>query len=460
MPPATVATIPPDVIEFYSALGQYDNRLEGLLLSDYGLYVKNDNVRLAEVEDGHTDAKYKRVQVGITMLDEVPTLYLAICRQCNDVIHRDNSHAKRNKTGNTIINPPENAIANGNWIGILPERFKGLTRTDESSISLMVPCLHLSTVVSGHETLDSHHFIVKNPNPVIEEVPRNLHAIHRLTLVGPMTSEVQAAQRKRFPWQHSLCKEFLNFLKLKNKLYIQHDNNINMGSFNNQAQFNETDFNESLVVDRTDTGGNAVNPKLVRIMLFGITNHNEGKITNTSAPAATSNANVTQEEQCRSKFVFQPETESNESAKPTDVIAFNSSNTVYNKNFALCPYFYPTLLPYGCGGPAEERLVPLTAKKWILRSLRLNCRSGIGFQNHHSFLPMGFDAISTKEAYASQFVAMRIKKNAIKTGLWKKEEILQCETYAKLADTCLKTGQKVNNYIFFQLYSLHWFNLL
>ena len=91
MPPAAVATIPSDVMEFYSALGQYNNRLEGLLLSDYGLYVNNDNVRLAEeVEDGHTDAKYKRVQVGITVLDEVPTLYLAICRQCNDVIHRDN----------------------------------------------------------------------------------------------------------------------------------------------------------------------------------------------------------------------------------------------------------------------------------------------------------------------------------------------------------------------------------
>jgi hypothetical protein len=59
--------------------------------------------------------------------------------------------------------PPLNAIANGNWIGYLPHKFSTISRTEEQTVSLMIVCIYVSTVIgSGNKVLNSHHYIIKN----------------------------------------------------------------------------------------------------------------------------------------------------------------------------------------------------------------------------------------------------------------------------------------------------------
>jgi hypothetical protein len=51
----------------------------------------------------------------------------------------DNDDVVASQEGVFYGKPPRFAIANGNWIGMLPAEFRDISRTDEMSISLKVP---------------------------------------------------------------------------------------------------------------------------------------------------------------------------------------------------------------------------------------------------------------------------------------------------------------------------------
>ena len=89
--------------------------------------------------------------------------------------------------------PPINAIANGNFIGHLPKEFEDLSRSEEAAVALMIVCIYLSTIVSSKMTVvNSHHYIIKNPDPMIRNVPASVSGTVRVAMVGAFTSENEA----------------------------------------------------------------------------------------------------------------------------------------------------------------------------------------------------------------------------------------------------------------------------
>ena len=329
--------------------------------------------------------------------------------------------------------PPMDAIANGNWIGVLPLQFAGMTRTDELSVSLMVPCVFLATIVgTNQKKICSHYYVIKNADPIIRHVPADITGSYRLTLVGALTSEAIAKQRIRYPLNVPLDRSFLEWALCNHSDYIKHQSFVNLSA--------EDVTDEGCVIDRTDSSENPVCAELITSMTFGSTSYNTGDATSMDT-SATSSTNDYTETDIRSKFIFQMSNVPGNDAGPTDFLARNSSNYSYGKNFSDVPLFFPTLIPYGCGGPAQARIVRMSAEHWIKRALRVG-KDGL-FQKHWGFLPVAFDYIAFKKACTQQYISMRMNKTAIQAGVWKKSDINECVKYSNILEQCLRRGEKV-----------------
>ncbi|KAI8850338.1 hypothetical protein BC829DRAFT_442354 [Chytridium lagenaria] len=71
---------------------------------------------------------------------------------------------------------------------------------------------------------------------------------------------------------------------------------------------------------------------------------------------------------------------------------------------------FPTLFPYGRGGPGEHRTRRLTLLQWIRRSLRVYGRR---FPTHYAFSALAYDKISTQAAYRSLSCSMKIQRTNV-----------------------------------------------
>ncbi|KAI8839598.1 hypothetical protein BC829DRAFT_420209, partial [Chytridium lagenaria] len=70
---------------------------------------------------------------------------------------------------------------------------------------------------------------------------------------------------------------------------------------------------------------------------------------------------------------------------------------------------FPTLFPYGCGGPGENRERKLTLLQWIRRCLRVWGRQ---FATHYAFAAFAFDKVATQHAYRSLSCSMKVQRHA------------------------------------------------
>ncbi|KAJ3221338.1 hypothetical protein HDU78_000528, partial [Chytriomyces hyalinus] len=92
------------------------------------------------------------------------------------------------------LKKPVEAIANGNWIGYLPHEFPDILRTTESVVSLMQPCIYLSSVFGNLDckTIKSHHYISVFDKPVLQQIPAMPWDHLRVTFVGLFATEEYA----------------------------------------------------------------------------------------------------------------------------------------------------------------------------------------------------------------------------------------------------------------------------
>jgi len=322
--------------------------------------------------------------------------------------------------------PPAEAIANGLWIGELPEQFHGLTRTDELAISLMVPSVFLATVVgTTHHKVCSHFYVVQNKDPIIRHVPANTNESFRLTVVGAMTREEIAVQRTRFPLQVSLCQEVLAWYLENNLEYIKYKNYVDV----NRIDFSD----EGCFVDRTDSSANPVDKSVVDSMIFGTTTYNTGDGSETEA---------SEHSEIRSRFIFEMPVIGDQKKSSIDLLARNSSNFVHAKNLANLPLFFPTLIPFGSGGPSQPRLVQISVEHWIRIVLLLGKRGS--FQKHWGFLPVAFDFIAVKKAFTAQYIAMRMNTAAVKAGTVAKKSLQACVDFSNDLERRQRRGEKVH----------------
>ena len=208
--------LPQTLIDCYN-LESYDSRFQNILLSRFGIFQDSQGLVPAIVDNGGP-------------------FYGCFCDDCLPVIMKDIKRKKRKSQFNSspagrsersideliggdddmdidyTDRPPMYAIANGNFIGHLPDRFQDLSRSEEATISLMIICIYLSTIVSSHMTvINSHHYIIKNPDPVLRSIPASTAGSVRVAMVGAFTEEKTARVSIKFHksiyhtfWNHVL----------------------------------------------------------------------------------------------------------------------------------------------------------------------------------------------------------------------------------------------------------------
>ncbi|KAI9327432.1 hypothetical protein BDR26DRAFT_901351 [Obelidium mucronatum] len=99
--------------------------------------------------------------------------------------------------------------------------------------------------------------------------------------------------------------------------------------------------------------------------------------------------------------------------------------------------FFPTLLPFGEGGPACHRVRHLSVNRWIKRCLKLH--GGI-FGRHWGFTAIAYDYTALEQSFSQQYLTMRVRASAISDGKWTKEDIQKCYNHSRQMDECLKRG--------------------
>jgi len=389
-----------------------------------------------------------------------------------------------------VLPPPINAIANGHWTGYLPREFMGLSRTEEQACALIILNIFLSTsVISENKVVNSHIYLIKNPQPLLRYFADELTGTILHTMVGAHVSLQQALIRIRFPMRVDDSRRFLGFLDRSSITYMATEHRLTQG-------LDEAMDYENLIVDRTDESDNKVSKKLVRLMQFGITSYNHGTADSDDSddplaplcpPCATqtsSSAGTTMDvdrgtnnfphgddesdeededpddENTRMHMLFQPiipvrdmmpSTEDDAVAArqrvPVNVlIAFNSSTMPKTRGLGSFAYAFPTRFPYGSGSFDEAREVRMTETQWLVRSLRLHGEKGNRNSQHYGMLASGFDMVAMTKAFRSQYVSMRVKQDAISNfGLWNKEDIRECIKYSEDVEERARRGQSAHD---------------
>ena len=394
---------------------------------------------------------------------------------------------------------PLNAIANGNYIGYLPSEFHSIKRTEEQTVALEIMQFFLHTIIGGdNKVLNSHTYLIKNPDPLLREFCHDVIGSILFTLVGAHVAEQIAMIRQHFPLSVDDAKAFLQFLDNKNLIYKATDHRLD-------RELETVMQPSNFIVDRTNDSANKVSPKLIRLMQFNNSTYNLGtaeSVEPAPARACTSSSEVPglidmdleegeeddekegamEDEDCQSsndvsnmvdmdlekrvppqneaepdhddtrvldmdenanvQMVFQPMM-TGSSKKINKIIAFNTTNLAERRGLGSLAYAFPTRFPYGCGTFNEQRPRKMTERQWMLRTLRLHGEKNNRNSQHYGLLAAGFDHIALMKAFRGQYVSMRVKQDAISNyGLWNKDDINECIAYKEEVEERSKRGLK------------------
>jgi hypothetical protein len=139
-------------------------------------------------------------------------LAIDMCDTCWSVISNPKS-----------VKPPKLAIANGNWIGTVPDDFKALRWLEEQTVALHLPYTYICKLWKdvGTNVMKSHTFLVKNPTPFVEMIPGDVAGKTRITLVGAFTKQEKVEIYNRYEWNLPLARKFAAFLRENNLTYSE-----------------------------------------------------------------------------------------------------------------------------------------------------------------------------------------------------------------------------------------------
>lgn len=158
----------------------------GLLLSKSGIFVKQNSefVPAADISTAGDDV--------------ASAYYLKCCRDCLATVRETKQTARESK--NHCFYPPVNAIANGNWLGVLPKEYEEFTRTDEQAIALYQANIYLATIVGSRKAINSNSYILDIGTPIIQHlgIPNDVTSTIRMTLVGAFTPIAKAQVRQLY----------------------------------------------------------------------------------------------------------------------------------------------------------------------------------------------------------------------------------------------------------------------
>jgi hypothetical protein len=418
-----------EILEDYDA-SEFHEGLKGILLSRHGIYIKTSCT--------------KSISSSLEIYQEAPRImdggqlspyYLGACKECSSVVCQQPT---ANEIKKYEYPPPVDAIANGHWVGYLPDKFKNFTRSDEQCLSLKQLVIYLSTISGSKTKICSHHYIIENPSPIITVLPGKVEGCVRLTLVGAFTSEVEASQRMRFVLQHELNKEYLEtILFKKNVRYMGKEDMYD------PLRFETIDRNVA-ILNRCEGTTIEVDPKLLRIVEFSNTLHNVSdghSDKENEAEAVTTNS---------TNFIYEPKPGSDFLVHNTNILPKERS---IDNLVDCCPFLYV----YGRGGYIEPtRAVHMSEERYLMRCLRV---SKGRFPTHPCFSAVAFDIIAHTYVSKSQFLSMKVSKKWIQNGIIDKSTVLKAVEYKNKVLACEKKAMKVLSQVFNTLLTCKSHNL-
>jgi hypothetical protein len=136
--------------------------------------------------------------------------WLDVCDEC---------HSSLQKKGNK---PPKHAIANGFYVGALPDHLHAATWIEKVMTQLVTVVAQTRVMRGGrHRSIRSHCMVFDaNPDPPATLLPRRVdrNGPYRVVLAGPMTSEQTDTIRKLHHARGCVVNELLQFYKAHNNL--------------------------------------------------------------------------------------------------------------------------------------------------------------------------------------------------------------------------------------------------
>lgn len=280
------------------------------------------------------------------------------CEQCID--HLRNKRTK---------NPPKFAIANGNFIGSLPDDLKDLKPTEVAMVSLAG---HITQVVNvqggiGRKLIGHSTVFINKPGPPITLLPKKpLEASLQVVFAGG--KQATQNQKDQILYKHFVRTEqvyaFASFLKTNNPLY---------SSVNIQQTLDQDGFDPTHILDDDVQFQNE---------LFG-SNHNHNITTEAENPDVE-----LQEIQSSSLLTIQHS---------------DSIVDIHTKNLFLMAF--PDLFPFGRGGFEETRKIKISFLLWVRYLLR---HSRFQFIQHPVFCLIAFDIQNRKNLLNTQCIKCSI----------------------------------------------------
>ncbi|KAJ3072408.1 hypothetical protein HDU98_003690 [Podochytrium sp. JEL0797] len=424
-----VDDLDPLVLSQYD-VSSFDQRLAGLFLSPFGFYHRDGSLHFPVKLDAG-DLVYEP-QPGVFAPAPRDDLLVAMCPDCWDCIKDclptafESDDELSESKSSTSTKMPVEAIANELWIGRLPDHFGTISRTDENVISLAQPGIYLTSIIGNSErkTVKSHTYVMKQSKPVLRHIPAAVGDTIRVSIVGAMTPEETAGQKKRYAVQ-PIAFELLDWLEIHHRGYKEHTEYIN--------EERVLPANDNVFVDRTVGGDFPANEKLVRLMDH--TTYNSG-------------CSETREESI-AHLVFSPNADQVVSAPDTDHVAaphgprsqdyavFKSTNLSKARKLEGIDLYFPTLFPFGYGGPNVERNAHLSVARWGKRCMKLH---GGAFPRHWGFVAWLYDYIALEKSFSQQYLSMRVRSSAVADGKWTKDDVHACYNHSHQMEECLRRG--------------------
>jgi hypothetical protein len=130
--------------------------------------------------------------------------------------------------------PPKFSIANGNFVGLLPEKFNEVTYVETKLLSLVTMKMETGVTRGGQSTILKEHVQVHDANPskIVKHLPRTLNGAQEeslddasfdVILAGRFTSAQDLLSRKRHKISAERLRSFFSFLKAQNICYSGDD---------------------------------------------------------------------------------------------------------------------------------------------------------------------------------------------------------------------------------------------
>jgi hypothetical protein len=311
--------------------------LDGIMLSKEGIEVNGPNVIL-----------------------------ITFCKSC-----------EKNIDNNSSKNPPKFAIANGLWIGRLPEEFDDTTKTEHTMMNLAQSNSFVMTVIGGYNRkMSSHAYsFLSKPTVPAAMLPRDILATGEIKvgIGGCLTAYQKMVLRKKFSVRVDRLRSLGQFYKNWNHLY----ENVEMNSLNDELENIDSHIVQELFENEMNND---------RFTPYDQQNRHSEQMEDVVDEKS---------QQVRLSVITDNST----------IGVWRSGELLsdYKKNYWT--YSFCELFPFGKGGLEEKRKVTIGLHAYLMNCLRLSSRR---FAMHESFPLVAFDVIARHNSMSAVFLRTQI----------------------------------------------------